>query len=156
MKFSIPTYHVLRRRFVKNFLRLKGWKFRGQIPPATWPQLIFVSPSEGRVKTLQKNWVEYLTASHSVFFDKQVDIIAIKTLLEEKNTALVNWAIVEDSPETLTELFKLVGKTDGRLSACAWDFTHKAIKFHSLFKPSDYSERDIKYLRRFFMYFRHI
>ena len=156
MKFSIPTYYVLRRRIVKYFLKLKGWKFRGQIPPATWPQLIFVSPAEGRVKTLQKNWVKYLTATHSVFFENQVDIQAVKTLLEEKNTALVNWAIVEDSPELLTELFELVRITDGRLSACAWDLTHKAIKFHSLFKPSDYSERDIKYLKRFFIYFRRI
>ena len=156
MKLSISKYYVLRRRIVKYFLKLKGWKFRGQIPPATWPQLIFVSPAEVKVKTPQKNWVEYLTATHSVLFENQVDLQAIKTLLDEKKTALINWAIVEESPETLHELFELVRKTDGRLSACAWDLTHKVIKFHSLFKPSDYSERDIKYLRRFFIYFRRI
>ena len=156
MSFRVPTYYVLRRRIVRYILKLKGWKFRGQVPPATWPQLIFVSPAEGDIKTQQKNWVEYLTATSSVFFHESVDIEATRKILENKNTALISWDIVQSSPYTLKELFSIVRETDGRLSACAWDLTHKAIKFHSLFKPSDYSERDIKYLSRFFIYFSRI
>lgn len=156
MNFHLPTYRVLRRRVVKSILRLSGWRFRGQLPPSTWPQLIFVSPADGNLERLQKNWINSLIATPSVFIHNKVDIDLIEKTLKDSNTILISWNLVEDNNELLLDLFEIIRETDGRLSACAWDLAHKAIKFHSLFKPSEYSERDIKYLTRFFVYFRRI
>lgn len=156
MSVRIPTYYVIRRRLVKFILKLKGWQFRGQVPPSTWPQLIFVSPAEGSVKRQQINWIKYLTATPTEFFHDSIDKSRIESILKNKNTVLISWDLVENDTELLVQLFNYVKESEGRLSACAWDVTHKAIKFHSLFKPSDYSERDIKYLTRFFVYFRRV
>lgn len=156
MSFKLPTYYVLKRRIVKSILRIMGWQFRGQIPPATWPQLIFVSPAEGKLKSSQKLWVKHLTATPSIFLQDDLDIEEVENALSKCNTALVSWNLVEGDEEFIKKLFDIVRENDGRISACAWDVAHKAIKFHSLFKPSDYLDRDLKYLSRFFVYFKRV
>jgi hypothetical protein len=145
--FKITTYYVMRKRVVKSFLKMRGWRFRGQDPPCSRPQIIFVNCD-------QTLWMKYLTTSSSAFFNIS-QLAEIRTTLNDGTTVLITWSD-EDSASQLTPVFEIAKDIGAIISACAWDTTHKAIKFHSQFKPSPYTERDIRYLGRFFLYFKTI
>jgi hypothetical protein len=65
MKFQIASYFILRRRVVKEFLKFKGWRFRGQDYPRKWRHIVFISPAEGTLLKMQMKWMQYLTATPS-------------------------------------------------------------------------------------------
>ncbi|MAO46922.1 MAG: hypothetical protein CL823_07205 [Crocinitomicaceae bacterium] len=149
MKYS-NSFLIFRRRLSKVILKIMGWKFRGQDPPASKRQIIFVNT----LSTNKKWWMRQLTATESHF----VDIKDKDNFLEKFNsqvTLLVIWS-KDLSPSYLKNLFEIATEKEAKISACAWDTTHKAIKFHSQFKPSPYSERDIRYLERFFVFFKKV
>lgn len=153
MEYSKP-FLIFRRRLAKTVLRIFGWKFRGQDPPTSKRHIIFINDSKGALAKKQHLWMRHLTAAASYFIE-----LGDRTRFEEKinqhATILVKWRDDVDKNE-LEWLLILARETDSRISACAWDSTHKAIKFHSQFNPSPYPERDIRYLERFFVYFRKI
>ena len=95
-----------------------------------------------------------LTAAASYFIELG-DRTGFEEKINQHATILVKWRDDVDKNE-LEWLLILARETDSRISACVWDSTHKAIKFHSQFNPSPYPERDIRYLERFFVYFRKI
>jgi hypothetical protein len=154
MKFRFTTYFVLRKRLVKFWLKQNGWKFRGQDPPNKWKHIIFLSPAKDNILKSQNRWMKYLTASPSSIVEIS-NKNEIERLLYKKHTVLIRWS--EDICETeLVSLLKNCRDNKVRISACAWDTKHKAIKFHSQFKASNFPERDIRYLGRFFIYFKQI
>ena len=148
------SYFVLRRRLVKSWLKLRGWRFRGQDPPSKWKQIMLVSPAHGELLKMQHRWMAYLTSTPSKWVGIK-DAEEIARLLNKRHTVLIKW---EDkiNVEALYELLLHAREHKVRISACAWDTEHKAIKFHSQFKPSPYPERDKRYLSRFFLYFKKI
>mgnify|MGYP006114626859 CR=1 FL=1 len=154
MKFQITSYFILRRRLIKEYLKFNGWRFRGQDPPSKWRHILFISPAEGRVLKMQNKWMQYLTSNPSEWVDIG-DTTKTKELLVKKHTVLIRWN--ENAPEELLkEMLESARNHKVRISACAWDTQRKAIKFHSQFKPSFYFERDIRYLNKFFKYFKQI
>jgi len=154
MKFRITTYFVLRKRLVKFWLKLNGWKFRGQDPPSKWKHIIFLSPAKGKIVQAQNKWMKFLTSTPSSIVEIS-NKNKIEQLLSKRQTVMIRWS--EDICESeLESLLKNCREEKVRISACAWDTKHKAIKFHSQFKPSNFPERDIRYLIRFFIYFKQI
>jgi hypothetical protein len=150
----ITSYFVIRKRLVKSWLKLSGWRFRGQDPPSRWKHIMLVSPASGELLKMQHRWMSFLTSSPSKWVELQ-DSEEITRLLNKKHTVLINWE-ENINEESLSELLLYARNNKVRLSACAWDTTHKAIKFHSQFKPSPYPDRDLRYLSRFFVYFKKI
>ena len=103
---------------------------------------------------MQNKWMQYLTSNPSEWVDIG-DTTKTKELLVKKHTVLIRWN--ENAPEELLkEMLESARNHKVRISACAWDTQRKAIKFHSQFKPSFYFERDIRYLNKFFKYFKQI
>ena len=154
MRFRITSYFVLRKRLVKFLLKLKGWKFRGQDPPSKWKHIIFLSPAKGKILKSQNRWMTFLTATPSCVVEIS-DKSKTEQLLAQRHTVLIRWSD-EICENKLTGLLHTCRENKVRISACAWDTKHKAIKFHSQFKPSNFPERDIRYLSRFFVYFKQI
>ncbi|HIB77837.1 MAG TPA: hypothetical protein EYO58_09545 [Flavobacteriales bacterium] len=152
--FRFTSFFTLRRRFAKFVLKFMGWRFRGQDPPSRWKHIIFISPATGSLLIKQQQWMPYLTSTNSKWIDLR-NSSEIKAVLDKKHTALIRWEEDVDV-EALTELLSNARQNKVRVSACAWDTTHKAVKFHSQFRPSPYSDRDIRYLSRFFKYFKQI
>jgi hypothetical protein len=152
--FNLTSYYVFRRRVVKAILKFKGWRFRGQDPPSNHPHIIFVNPVEGALDKTQTLWMPYLTTRKSIFINLS-DLENIQKHLALGTTIIIRWR-EGDSNSELESLFKLARTSRVRISACAWDTAHKAIKFHSHFKPSPYPERDMRYLSRFFVYFKRV
>ncbi|PCJ82298.1 MAG: hypothetical protein COA49_02020 [Bacteroidetes bacterium] len=152
--FKFTSFFTFRRRLAKALLKLMGWRFRGQDPPSKWRHIIFISPASGGLYKKQQLWMPYLTSTHSKWIDLR-NTSEIKKVLKKNHTALVRWEDDIDE-KALTKLLAKSRKHKVRVSACAWDTTHKAVKFHSQFRPSLYPERDIRYLSRFFKYFKQI
>ena len=149
MKYSKP-FLIFRRRLSKVILKIMGWKFRGQDPPASKRQIIFVNT----LSSNEKWWMRQLTATESYF----VGIKDKDDFLEKFNsqvTLLVIWS-KDLTRSYLEKIFEIAKEKEANISACAWDTAHKAIKFHSQFKPSPYSERDIRYLEKFFVFFKKV
>ena len=154
MKFQIASYFILRRRVIKEFLKFKGWRFRGQDYPRKWRHIVFISPAEGTLLKMQMKWMQYLTATPSEWVELG-NKAKVKQLLLKKYTVLIRWS--ENKTENLlTELLTSARNHKVRISACAWDKNRKVIKFHSQFRPSHYPDRDIWYINRFFKYFKQI
>ena len=129
MKYSKP-FLIFRRRLSKVILKIMGWKFRGQDPPKSKRQIVFTNT----LSSNEKWWMSQLTATESYF----VDIKDHDDVLEKFNsqvTLLVIWS-KDFSPIDLENLFEIAREKEAMISACAWDTAHKAIKFHSQFKPS--------------------
>ena len=161
MIIRVSSFFVMRRRLVKAYLKFTGWKFRGQDPPSKWRHIMLISPAIGEVLKSQKKWMRYLTATPSQWVTVG-ESDKIKSLLIKKHTVLIRWdkswgdlRTLEANSE-ITLLLQSARKHKVRVSACAWDTSRKAIKFHSQFRPSHYSERDVRYLGRFFKYFEQI
>ena len=148
------SYFVLRRRLAKSWLKLRGWRFRGQDPPSRWKHIMLVSPAQDELLIMQHRWMVFLTSTPSKWVELQ-DSEEITQTLNKKHTVLINWD-ENISEETFSELLINARKNKVRISACAWDTAHKAIKFHSQFRPSPFPDRDLRYLSRFFVYFKQI
>lgn len=148
------SFFILRRRLTKSWLKLRGWRFRGQDPPSRWKHIMFVSPAKGDLLIMQHRWMVFLTSAPSKWVDLH-DSIEISETLNKKHTVLINWD-ENINEEALSELLLSARQNKARISACAWDTTHKAIKFHSQFRPSPFPDRDLRYLSRFFVYFKQI
>ena len=131
-----------------------GWKFRGQDPPTGRSQIIFINELDGALESTQRKWMRNLTASVSYFIDLE-DQEGIESKINQQATILIKWSEVIDDAN-LVWLLKKARECKVKISACAWDSTHKAIKFHSQFNPSPYTERDMNYLKRFFIYFKKV
>ena len=153
MKYSKP-FLIFRRRLAKAVLQILGWKFRGQDPPTGRNQIIFINEVEGSMGQTQRKWMRHLTASAS-YFIKMNDRAEIQAKINQQSTLLIKWSSDLEHDE-LVWLLKFARENKVRISACAWDSAHKAIKFHSQFNPSPYPERDINYLDRFFVYFKKV
>ena len=153
MKYSKP-FLIFRRRVAKIILQILGWKFRGQDPPTGKNQIIFINKVEGKFDSIQKKWMRHLTSSSSSFIELD-NRIEIESKINQQHTLLIKWNDNNDN-EQLVWLLKYAKQNKMKLSACAWDTAHKTIKFHSQFNPSPYTERDINYLERFFVYFKKI
>ncbi|MBM56085.1 MAG: hypothetical protein CMB32_05980 [Euryarchaeota archaeon] len=153
MQYSKP-FLIFRRRISKTILRILGWKFRGQDPPTSRNQIIFINELEGDIARSQKRWMRHLTADASYFIELG-DRLSIEEKINQQATVLIKW---RDNMGTddMVWLLKTAKDKSIKLSACAWDSANKAIKFHSQFNPSPYPERDIRYLDRFFVYFKKI
>lgn len=150
----MPSYFVLRRRWTKSWLKLLGWRFRGQDQPSRWSLIMFVSPAKGKILKMQHRWMTFLTSNPSMWGELE-NREEITRILNTKKTVLIKW---DDNAnkEALNKVLLHARNNNVRISACAWDMTHKAIKFHSQFKPSPYPERDLRYISRFFVYFKKI
>ena len=131
-----------------------GWKFRGQDPPTGRSQIIFINELDDDLESTQRKWMRHLTASASYFINLD-DREGIESKINQQATILMMWGGDMDEAK-LVWLLKTARKQRVKISACAWDSAHKAIKFHSQFNPSHYTERDINYLKRFFVYFRKV
>ena len=153
MKYS-KVFLNFRRRLAKAILQILGWKFKGQYPPTSKNQIIFINELKGQLATTQRRWMRHLTAGES-YFQKIGDRNGIDKKINQKGTVLIVWQ-EEFERDELVWVLKFARKKGVALSACAWDSTHKAIKFHSHFKPSPYPERDIRYLERYFVYFKKV
>ena len=153
MNYSKP-FLIFRRRVAKAILQILGWKFRGQDPTTSKNQIIFINELEGTIARSQKRWMRHLTADASCFLELG-DRLSIEEKIDQQASVLIKWRDKMDSDE-MVWLLKTAKKNKARLSACAWDSAHKAIKFHSQFNPSPYPERDIRYLERFFVYFKKV
>jgi hypothetical protein len=150
----ITSYFVLRRRLAKSWLKLIGWRFRGQDQPSRWNLIMLVSPAQGEILKMQHQWMTYLTSNPSKWVELE-DIEEIARTLNTKKTVLIKWD-ENINVEALYEVLLHARNNKVRISACAWDTTHKAIKFHSQFRPSPYPERDLRYISRFFVYFKKV
>ena len=153
MKYP-KLFLIFRRRLAKAILKIMGWKFRGQDPPSVRHQIIFINEIEGEHSSKQRKWMRHLTASASYFLDL-ADKSKIEKKINQHATLLIKWT-GDMSNEDLVWLLELARTNKIKLSACAWESADKTIKFHSQFKPSPYTERDINYLERFFVFFRKI
>ena len=154
MKFQITSFFLLRRRIVKGFLKFKGWHLRGQDHPSQFPKILFVSPAKGDLIMKQLMWMPYLTAKPSEWAELG-NMETINILLLQKHTVLIRWD-ENQNKSLLTELLKSARNQGVRISACAWLSKRQVIKFHSQFRPSFYTDRDIRYLNRFFKFYRQI
>jgi len=96
----------------------------------------------------------FLTSTPSKWVELH-DSREISETLNAKHTVLINWD-ESINEEALSELLLNARQNKARISACAWDTAHKAIKFHSQFRPSPFPDRDLRYLSRFFVYFKQI
>ena len=150
----MTSYFVLRRRLAKAWLKLLGWRFRGQDQPSRWDLIMFVSPAQGEILKMQHRWMTFLTSKPSKWVELG-NTEEIPQIRNTKNTLLITWDETINK-EALYEVLLHARNNKVRISACAWDTTHKAIKFHSQFRPSPYPERDLRYLSRFFVYFKKI
>ena len=128
-----------------------GWKFRGQDPPSGRNQIIFINEIDGKNSSTQRNWMRHLTISASYFLDL-ADKSKIEQNINQHANLLIKWT-GNMSNEDLVWLLDLARTNKIKLSACAWDSANKVIKFHSQFNPSPYTERDINYIERFFVFF---
>jgi len=154
MKFPITSYFILRRRIVKEFLKFKGWRFRGQDHTSKWRHIVFISPAEGTLLKMQMKWMQYLTATPSEWVELG-NKAKVKQLLVKKHTVLIRWS-KNLQENLLAELLTNARNHKVRISTCAWDKHRKVIKFHSQFRPSHYPDRDIRYINRFFIFFEQI
>ena len=153
MNYSKP-FLIFRRRLAKAILQILGWKFRGQDPPTSKNQIIFINKLKGKLATTQRRWMRHLTAGES-YFQKIGDRNGIEKKINQQGTVLIIWQ-EEIERDELVWVLKFAREKGAALSACAWDSTHKVIKFHSHFKPSPYPDRDIRYLKRFFIFFKKV
>ena len=153
MNYSKP-FLIFRRRLAKAILQILGWKFRGQDPPTSKNQIIFINKLKGKLATTQRRWMRHLTAVES-YFQIIGDRNGIEKKINQQGTVLIVWQ-EEIERDELVWVLKFAREKGAVLSACAWDSTHKAIKFPSHFKPSTSPERDIRYLERFFVYFKKV
>ena len=149
MKYS-KAFLIFRRRLAKAILQILGWKFRGQNPPTSKNQIIFINELKDQLATTQRRWMRHLTAGESCFHK-----FGDREKINQQGTVLIIWQEEIDRDELIWVL-KFAREKGMALSACAWDSTHKAIKFHSQFNPSPYPERDIRYLEKFFIYFKKV
>lgn len=147
-------YRIVRKRFVKSFLRFNGWKMRGQDAPSKYPRIIFISPAKQRLLKVQLRWMRYITASPSDWSEIS-DTEKIDQLLLKKITVLIHWDDNQLQSQT-TALLKNAKSKNTMISVCAWLSKRKVIKFHSQFKPSIYTDRDINYINRFFKFYKQI
>ena len=115
---------------------------------------MFVSPAKGKILKIQHRWMTFLTSNPSMWVELE-NREEITRILNTKKTVLIKW---DDNAnkEALNKVLLHARNNNVRISARAWDMTHKAIKFHSQFKPSPYPERDLRYISRFFVYFKKI
>ena len=154
MKYHLPSYLFLRRRLVKKIMKFHGWRFRGQDTPSQSPVILFINPAKGKLFKIQLMWMRYLTSTHSEWVELS-NLEKIHKLLLKKHTVLICWH-ENHSKNLLTSLLKLARKQETMISACAWLSTRKVIKFHSQFRPSYYTDRDIRYINRFFKFYKQI
>jgi len=153
MKYS-KAFLIFRRRLAKAILQILGWKFRGQDSPTSKNQIIFINKLKGQLANTQIRWMRHLTSGEA-YLQKIGDRNGIDKKINQHGTVLVVWQ-EETKRDELVWVLKFAREKKVALSACAWDSTHKVIKFHSHFKPSPYPERDIRYLERFFIYFKKV
>jgi hypothetical protein len=154
MKYHLQSYHNFRRRIVKEFLKFNGWHFRGQDSTCQWPIILFISPAKGNLSKMQFILMRYLTSRHSKWAELS-NLEIINQLLLKKQTILIRWDKTQ-SRNLLTALLKSARKEGAMISACAWLSKRKVIKFHSQFRPSYYTDRDIRYIDRFFKFYKQI
>ena len=154
MKYHIQSYHIFRRRVIKEFLKFNGWRFRGQDSSSQLPIILFISPAQGKEFKMQLMLMRYLTATRSEWAELS-NIEMINNLFLKKHTILIRWD-KNQSSSLMTALLKSARKQGAMISACAWLSKRKVIKFHSQFKPSYYTDRDIRYINRFFKFYKHI
>ena len=154
MKHPLQSYHIFRRRIVKEFLKFNGWRFRGQDSKSQWPIILFISPAKGKLFKMQLMLMRYLTSTHSEWAELN-NLEIINQLLLKKHTILIRWDKTQ-SRSLLTALLKRARKQGAMISACAWLSQRKVIKFHSQFRPSYYTDRDIRYINTFFKFYKQI
>ena len=65
----LEPFLIFRRRVAKAILQILGWKFRGQDPPTSKNQIIFINELEGTIARSQKRWMRHLTADASYFLE---------------------------------------------------------------------------------------
>ena len=89
MKYS-KVFLILRRRLAKAILQILGWKFRGQDPPTSKNQIIFINELKGQLATTQRSWMRHLTAGKS-YFEKIGDRNGIHKKINQQATVLIVW-----------------------------------------------------------------
>ena len=139
-------------RLSRIAIRLLGWQIRGKLPPQFWrttlviwadrpwqiKALIWIMPVKVMMlKGPSEDWQARADQSHSHFGLGRTS--ATRTIASHNELAGIQRA---------------AHSCKSRITLCAWESRRRFLHVHAPFKTSEFADRDIHYMERYFKYFR--